>query len=186
VQRSTLKRPHMPQFYRAAGGHSDAPGRRDRRWAASGRKRSNRVTAVLAEFTLPATPASFPLSTFAFPKKDSAARPMCARHFARWLLRSSPSVGFFRAVRKHGRPKNPDQRRAWEQSSSEGGDLRVVALDLNGSADAWGSGRRIVLKGITLTGSDRCERRISCDRKAVAFGHRDHSVDPGDLFHVLT
>jgi hypothetical protein len=40
----------------------------------------------------------FPLSTFVLSKKASATRAMCARLFLRWLVMSSPSVGFFRAV----------------------------------------------------------------------------------------
>lgn len=114
----SVKRPHMPQFYRAAGGHSDAPGRRDRRWVCLGPEAFKLGHGGSCRIHFTVNRCVFPLSAFVISKKDSAARAMCARHFLRWLLMSSPSVGFFRAVAKDLLP---------EKSRPEAG-LRTVIV----------------------------------------------------------
>jgi hypothetical protein len=70
----------------------------------------------------------FPLPTFVISKKDSAARAMC-KALPPLALMSSPSVGFFRAVAQDLLPeKSRPEAGLREQSSSEGGGLRVVVL----------------------------------------------------------
>jgi hypothetical protein len=58
----------------------------------------------------------FPLPTFVISKKDSAATAMCARHFLRWFLMSSPSVGFFRAVNQDLLPEKSRPEAGLENS----------------------------------------------------------------------
>jgi hypothetical protein len=104
----SVNRPHMPQFYRG-GGHSDAPGRRDRRWAASGRKRSDRVTQF-SQNSLYRQPLGLSTSVSLERAFQHSAFGVWSTNPLPFVLMSSPSVGFFRAGTQSCCPKNPDQR----------------------------------------------------------------------------
>jgi hypothetical protein len=126
----SAKRPHMPQFYRAASDDRDAPGRRDRRWAASGRKRSNRVTATAGSFPTLASAHTARRSDRHSVKRNSAGLVVwkCGEKTARLLLAIVIAVG---RILSGGHPTLPPEKSRpeaglREQSSSEGGLLRVV------------------------------------------------------------